>query len=108
MKKIFFLIITIGIFFVGCSQQGGPYKSATSTIIVIEKNYSEDYKEAWIMAYDPNNSARDKAIKIVVEEPMVWNLIEKEQEYFASYHKKGEKPWILKQVEHPSDDNTLR
>lgn len=108
MKKIILLVIVMGTLFVGCSIQGGPYTSVASTIFVIEKNYSEDYKESWIMAYDPNNSTRDKAIKIVVEEPMVWNLIEKGKEYFASYHKKGDKNWVLEQVEHPFDDNTLR
>ena len=27
-----------------------------------------------------------------------WSLIEEEKEYFASYAKKGDKPWILKQL----------
>jgi hypothetical protein len=76
--------------------------------VVIEKSYSKDYKEAWIMAYDPNNSTIEKAIKIMVEEPMVWNLIERDHEYSASYYQEDDKAWVLQQIEHPGDAKTLR
>jgi hypothetical protein len=108
MSKIIILVIFISTFIAGCSQQGGPYTSITSSIVVIEKDYSEDYKVSWVIAYDPNNSARDNAIKIVVDEPMVWNLIEKETEYFVSYDKNGDNTWVLQQIEQLGDDRTLR
>ena len=31
---------------------------------------------------------------------MTWSLIEEDKEYFASYAKKGDKPWILNQIKH--------
>ena len=50
--------------------------SITSTLIVIEKGHSSDNKEYWIKAYDPNNQNKEEAFKIVIQEEMVWNLIE--------------------------------
>ena len=69
-------------------------------LIVIEKGHSDDYKEYWIKAYDRNNQTKVQAFKIVVQEVMVWNLIEENKEYFSSYAKKGDKPWVLEQIEH--------
>ncbi|ULL14756.1 hypothetical protein DVH26_10020 [Paenibacillus sp. H1-7] len=60
------------------------------------------------MAYNPYDSEKKNVIKIVVEEPVVWNLIEKDREYFSSYSKKGEEPWVLEQIAFPSDEKALR
>ncbi len=93
----------------GCSFGTPSLKQSTgSQIHVIEKGYSDDYKESWIMAYDPKNSTKDKAIKIIVEEPMVWNLIEVDKTYVASYSKDGDTTWILEQIEHVRDEKSLR
>lgn len=94
---------------VGCNQNGS-FTSTTSYLKVIEKQHSSDYKEAWIMAYNPSNSKEKEkdAIKIIVEEPMVWNLIEKDKEYFSSYSKKGGNPWVLEQIAFPGDEKALR
>ena len=78
----------------------GPFTSTTSMLIVIDKGHSSDYKEYWIKAYDPNNQAKEEAFKIVVQEEMVWHLIEENKEYFSSYGKKGDNPWVLEQIEH--------
>ncbi|WP_172372446.1 hypothetical protein [Sporosarcina jiandibaonis] len=91
---IIFMLLTI---LISC---GGASKSTTSMLIVIEKGHSNDYKEYWIEAYDPNNQTKDKAFKVVVKEEMVWNLIEENKEYFSLYSKKGDEPWILEQIEH--------
>lgn len=107
MQKIF-LISTVFMFLLLSCSSGEFNTSTTSEIVVIEKSYSNDYKKAWIMAYDPNNSAKEKALKILVEQPMVWNLIQPDKKYFASYYKKGNTPWVLQQIEHPGDDKTLR
>ncbi|AXI00953.1 hypothetical protein DV702_15285 [Sporosarcina sp. PTS2304] len=79
---------------------GGPFTSTTSMLTVIEKGHSSDYKEFWIKAYDPSNHNKGEAFRIVVQEEMVWNLIEEDREYFSSYAKEGDKPWILEKTEH--------
>ncbi|WP_239633556.1 hypothetical protein [Paenibacillus sp. H1-7] len=99
------LIITV-VVLGGCTD--GSYTSTTSYLKVTDKKYSDDYKEAWIMAYNPYDSEKKNVIKIVVEEPVVWNLIEKDREYFSSYSKKGEEPWVLEQIAFPSDEKALR
>ncbi|MFT4417025.1 hypothetical protein ACLM5H_24485 [Fredinandcohnia humi] len=68
-------------------------------IIVNKKGHSSDYKQYWIKAYDPNNQTKAEAFKIVVQEEMVWNLMEENNEYFALYTKEGVKPWIVEQIE---------
>ena len=74
--------------------------STTSTLMVIEKGYSSNNKEHWIKAYDPNNQNKEEAFKIVIQEKMVWNLIEKDKEYFAMYSKKGDNPSILEDIQY--------
>ena len=76
-----------------CSK--GPFTSTTSMLIVIDKGHSSDYKEYWIKAYDPKNQAKEEAFKIVVQEEMVWHLIEENKVYFSSYAKEGDNPWVL-------------
>ncbi len=63
--------------------------------MVNEKGYSSDNKEHWIKAYDPNNQNKEEAFKIVIQEKMVWNLIEERKEYFAMYSKEGDTPSVL-------------
>ena len=78
----------------------GPYTSTTSFLKITEKGHSNNYKEYWIKAYDPNNYTEDVAFKIVVDEVMVWNLIEENKEYSTTYSKAGNNPWILIEIEH--------
>ncbi|MED4207478.1 hypothetical protein [Neobacillus mesonae] len=102
MKKTSnFLIMIVLLVLTSC---GGPFTSTTSMLTVIEKGHSTDYKEYWIKAYDRNNQTKDEAFKIVVQEEMVWHLIEENREYFSSYTKEGDKPWILEQIERRGND----
>ncbi|MBD8068082.1 hypothetical protein [Bacillus sp. PS06] len=98
MKKVYCFIIIVLIMLASCDR--GPFTSTTSQLIVMEKGHSSDYKEYWIKAYDPNNQGKEEAFKVVVQEEMVWHLIEKDKEYFSSYTKEGDKPWVLEQIEH--------
>lgn len=99
MKKSLNLLIIFSIIIItGCT--GTPHTSTTSQLFVVEKGHSDDYKEYWIMAFDPNNQTKEEAFKIVVENEMAWNLMEVNRKYFASYQKKGENPWVLMQMEH--------
>ena len=107
MKKIPSLLV-IFIFLLVVTACGGPYTSTSSNLYVVKKAHSKDDKEAWIIAHDPNNITEKKEIKIMVQEPMVWNLIEVNKTYFSSYSKKGANPWILEQIEHFGDNDTIR
>jgi len=70
MKKTFgFCIIFFTLILASC---GGV--STASTLIVIEKGQSDNNKEYWIKAYDPNNQNKEEAFKIMIQEKMVWNL----------------------------------
>ena len=93
MKKTFGLFIML--FTLMLASYGGKH-SITSTLMVIEKGYSSDNKEYWIKAYDPNNQNKEEAFKIVIQEEIVWNLIERDKEYFSLYSKKGGNPLVFR------------
>ncbi|WNQ11947.1 hypothetical protein MJA45_02490 [Paenibacillus aurantius] len=84
-----------------------PYTSVGSFIKIIDKAHSTDGRESWVMAYDPN-SPTPVPFKIVIDNPMVWNLLEKDREYIASYLKKGEGDYHIEQVGLRQDNDTLR
>lgn len=98
MKKFSSIIILLVLLIL--TSCGGSNTSTTSYLKVTEKGHSSSYKESWIEAYDPNNDTEDRAFKIIVNEEMVWNLIEEDKEYFTSYSKEGNESWILDQIEH--------
>jgi hypothetical protein len=106
MRKIPSLLIIFLILIV--TACGGPFSSTSSDLYVVKKAHSKDYKKAWIIAFDPNSDSGKKEIKIMVKEPMVWNLIEINKTYFTSYSKEGDNPWILEQIEHLGDNDTIR
>ncbi|MBB3132138.1 hypothetical protein FHS19_006865 [Paenibacillus rhizosphaerae] len=109
MKKVGLLLTIFVLALVGCTHhRDGSYTSASSYIKVIDKETSSDYKEAWIMAYNPYNSEEKDPMKIIVREPMVWNLIEKDKEYFSTYSQEKGKPWVLEQISYPGDEKGLR
>jgi len=98
MEKIpIFILLFVLLILTSC---GGPYTSTTSYLKITEKGHSDNYKEYWIKAYDPNNDTEEDAFKIVVNEEIAWNLIEENKEYFTTYSKEGNHPWILDQIEH--------
>lgn len=107
MRKILSsLIILFLLVITACARP--PSTSTTSYLHVVEKGYSKDYKEAWIIAFNPYNETKQENVKIMVAEPMVWNLIEVNKTYFTDYSKEGDKPWILDQIGQLDDDDTLR
>ena len=106
MRKIPSLLIIIFLLIV--TACGGPFSSTSSDLYVVKKAHSKDYEKAWIIAFDPNSDSGKKEIKIMVKEPMVWNLIEINKTYFTSYSKEGDNPWILEQIEHLGDNDTIR
>jgi cupin superfamily acireductone dioxygenase involved in methionine salvage len=96
MKKTFGLFIIL--FTLILASCGGV--STASTLMVIEKGQSNNNKEYWIEAYDPYNQKKDEAFKIMIQEKMVWNLIEEDKEYFAMYSKKGDNLRVLENIKH--------
>lgn len=53
---------------------------------VTEKGYSNDNNEAWIKGFNPNAPVgHQEVIKVIVREPMVMNLIQKDKTYFVRY-----------------------
>ncbi|PFO09414.1 hypothetical protein COJ85_02065 [Bacillus sp. AFS076308] len=107
MKKTPSLLVFF-IFLLVVTACGGPFTSTSSDLYVVKKAHSKDDNEAWIIAYDPNSITEKKEIKILVQELMVWNLIEVNKTYFSSYSKKGDNPWILDKIEHLGDNETIR
>jgi hypothetical protein len=102
-----FLILFGGLIVYNSHSQQELYISTTSYIMVKEKQYSKDFKNNWIIADDPNSKEK-RDFKIIINNPIIWNLIESDREYFASYHKSGSSEYIIGQLEHINDDNTLR
>ncbi|QHE51749.1 hypothetical protein [Pontibacillus sp. HMF3514] len=107
MKRMLSILVVSICLLVMSACTGASITSTASDLHVVNKGYSEDYKHAWIIAYDLYSEKQVKK-KIMVENPMVWNLIEKEKTYSTSYSKEGNKPWKLDQIEHIGDKETLR
>jgi len=95
MKKTFGLFIIL--FTLILASCGGV--STASTLMVIEKGQSNNNKEYWIKVYNPNDPDKE-TFKIMIEEKMVWNLIEEDKEYFALYSEKGDNPRVLEDIQH--------
>lgn len=108
MRKFPICLMFISLLIIaGCGSEG-PYTSTASLLNVVKKEHSEDYKEAWIIAFDPNYEEEPEEIKIIVKDPMVWNLIEVNKTYFTSYSKEGDNHWELEQINHLDDNDALR
>lgn len=105
MRRFLILLMYVSILFI--SACGGNNYSNASMLEIVEKKYSDDYTEAWIIAFDPNSEEQDN-FKIFVDDFMVWNLIEENRTYFTTYEKKGENPWRLKQINHHDDYDAFR
>ena len=106
MKKIPSFLISI--FLLVVTACGGPFSTTTSELYIVKKAHSKDYQKAWIIAFDPNSITDKKEIKIMVNEPMVWNLIEVNKTYLTTYSKEGDNPRVLEQIAHRSDDDSIR
>ncbi|MGE7939934.1 hypothetical protein [Bacillus paramycoides] len=92
-KKIIFLILIITV--TGSVFILKYFISSTSTaaiVTVLEKGYSMDNGEAWIAIIPPNTPTEDQneyKVTVKVKEPMVWNLIEKDQKYLVNYKERN-------------------
>ncbi|MEK4244378.1 hypothetical protein MKZ20_03430 [Psychrobacillus sp. FSL K6-2684] len=64
-KTLIFILLCVSMVLTSCV---GPYTSTTSYLKIMEKGHSDNYKEYWIKAYDPNNDTEEDAFKIVVNE----------------------------------------
>ena len=106
MKKIPSFLISI--FLLVVTACGGPFSTTTSELYIVKKAHSKDYQKAWIIAFDPNSIKVKKKIKIMVNEPMVWNLIEVNKTYLTTYSKEGDNLRVLEQIAHCSDDDIIR
>ncbi|NHM32039.1 hypothetical protein [Neobacillus terrae] len=106
-RSIKLLIVSFLLIVTSYDSAVGPSSSMTSYLPIVKKGHSKDYKKAWIIAFDPNSKVK-KEIKIIIKEPMVWNLIEANQTYFTSYSIYGNNPCVLEQIEHIGDNDTLR
>ena len=96
MKKTFgFCIIFFTLILASC---GGV--STASTLIVIEKGQSDNNKEYWIKAYDPNNQNKEDAFKIWYKKRWFGTLPEEDKEYFAMYAEKGDNLQVLENIQH--------
>jgi len=103
----YFQILIMFIFILFMTACSGNNYSSASMFTVVEKGYAEDYSEAWIIGFDPAEDEQVN-IKVMVDDFMIWNLIEENRTYFTTFVKKGENPWHLEQINHHDDYDTLR
>jgi hypothetical protein len=108
-KKIILPLIVVSIVVVAFFFINSISSVSTATFItIIEKGHSENNKESWIIAINPSAPKEiQEEIKIYVKEPMVWNLIEKNETYFVNFIKKGNDKRILNHIAN-SGDNSLQ
>jgi hypothetical protein len=85
--------------------------SSTSAIItVLEKGYSEDNKEVWIIVVPPNTSnelQNEYKIQITAKENMVWNLIEEGQTYSVDYKSWNSGEKTLSYISHVMEEDAI-
>ena len=100
-KRVGFICILLLFILTACNQS-----LTVSDLQVVEKGSSD--KETWIIAFDPNNQTEKQAFKILIQEEMVWNLIEVEKRYFAGYSPTSDTSWKLERIESIEDEKTLK
>ncbi|MGY0693737.1 hypothetical protein ACW2QC_13265 [Virgibacillus sp. FSP13] len=98
-----FMIIVIAVILIYLISSAS---TTTAVITVLEKGYSKDNQEAFIITAPPNSSDKIYEIKILVKEPMVWNLIEKGKVYTIDYDSK-QNDRILKEIHIFGDDKAI-
>ncbi|WP_339314473.1 hypothetical protein [Paenibacillus sp. FSL R10-2734] len=83
---------------VGCNSTAKS--NTTSYLIIINKGITG--KEYWITATDPFAKSKQQ-FKITINDENIWNLIEENHEYLASYEYTSlEKSVNLLSIKHPS------
>lgn len=101
MKRAFLIAVFIVMAAAGCSSAS---KSSTASYIkIIEKGTTD--KQYWVMAVNPYYR-QEQQFKMLIDNPNTWNLIEKDQEYFATYEYVSlDKRVDLLSIKHPSKPN---
>ena len=87
-KRISLSAITISLAFLIVFLIYNSFSSVLTVtdFTVTEKGYSNDNNEAWIKGFNPNTPVgHQEEIKVIVREPMVMNLIQKDKTYFVRY-----------------------
>lgn len=102
-----FAMILLLLIAAGCSNDDSLISSEATHIKVLEKKHSEDYEQMWIVASYANDPNNPETIEIFIEEPMLWNLIEENREYFVLIITEDGKS-TLGQMSYPGDENALR
>ncbi|OLO37065.1 hypothetical protein BTR23_14110 [Alkalihalophilus pseudofirmus] len=100
-KKVILSLLIIGIVVLTVGLIYNTFSSTVTVtdIIVTEKGHSDDYKDVWIKAFHPNEPMEvQEEINIIVNERMVWNLIETDKTYFVTYLTRRNGLIILKDI----------
>jgi len=108
-KKLVISLITVLVFSIGCLVMINQNNKVTTTamfIKVLKKEFSEDYKDQWIIAHNSSDN-RVHEIKIKIKDKMVWNLIEEEREYFIVYEGTEKTGYKLSQIGYINDKKKL-
>ena len=105
-KRILLSVITISITFLIVFLIYNSISSVTTVtdFTITEKGYSNDNNEAWIKGFNPNAPVEhQEEIKVIVREPMVMNLIQKDKTYFVNYSIKRNGLIFLSNIENIED-----
>ncbi|WP_144512136.1 hypothetical protein [Bacillus sp. FJAT-22090] len=87
-KRILLSAITISVAFLIVFFIYNSFSSVLTVtdFTITEKGYSNDNKEAWIKGFNPIAPVgHQEEIKVIVREPMIMNLIQKDKTYFVRY-----------------------
>ena len=107
-KRILLSAITISVAFLIIIFIYNSFSSVLTVtdFTVTEKGHSNDNHEAWIKGFNPNSPVgQQEEIKVIVREPMVMNLIQKDKTYFVNYTIKRNGLIFLSDIEPIEDHN---
>ena len=102
------IVIIVTLIIITSCSKGNLITSTATHIKVLGKKHSEDYSEYWIVASYANVANSSETIDIYIEEPMLWNLIQENQEYFVMIITEEGKKAELGQISYPGDENAAR
>lgn len=101
-KRVLLSAITISVVFLIVFLVYNSFSSVlTATYFTVtEKGYSNDNNEAWVKGFNPSAPVGyQEEIKVIVREPMVMNLIQKDKTYFVRYKIKRNALIFLSDIE---------
>jgi spore coat polysaccharide biosynthesis protein SpsF (cytidylyltransferase family) len=84
-------------------KENTSYSTTSSYLYIDIKESSADWKELWIEAHNPFEQNAER-IRLRIDDPNVWNLIKKNEEYFVGYSKNGDEDFYrLDQISYPAE-----